>query len=448
MRTAENATPPAFTSPKLRLGAKARSAEWYPYYAGYPTEFVSDVLRYLNLPNGSHVIDPWAGSGTTGVVGIRRGLRVSGFDLNPALVVIARARALSGNVATSLEPLAIDLLAHAPAKAIGVAATDPLTSWFQPYTARYLRGIERAAAAVLISPTNERLLFKDPSFLAGVSALAAFFYVAIFRTVRHLLRHFRSSNPTWMKAPLEQDQRVGVTRAEVRKVFLSTVHALAAQIGRNPEVVKDGAACTEIADSRTLPLPNASADACVASPPYCTRIDYVIGALPELAILGCRDATDARSIRDAMLGTPTMCNTTPAVNSDWGTTCTQFLEYVRCHRSHASEGYYWRNYLQYFAGLYQSVQELDRVLNSAGQSVLVVQDSRYKGRRLDLGSIVIEMASSLGWAARLRHEYGCRTIASINSGAKQYGSDGLATESVIVLARARKKSVTSQWPIQ
>jgi hypothetical protein len=211
---------------------------------------------------------------------------------------------------------------------------------------------------------------------------------------------------------------------------------LATQIGLNPNVVDDQACGVQLADSRRLPARDGVADACIASPPYCTRIDYVVGSLPELTALGCPDAVAARSIRQAMLGTPTMGAKTPESSSNWGITCQTFLEYVRGHTSHASEGYYWRNYLQYFDGLYTSLMELNRVLSDRASNVLVVQDSRYKGAHLDLGTIVTEMAAAMDWRLRLRADYGCRTIASINRAARQYGSSGRATESAIVLARA------------
>lgn len=431
-----------FTSPKLRLGAKARAAEWYPYYAGYRLAFVTDVLRYLELPAGAHIIDPWAGSGTTGAAGIRSGCRVSGFDLNPALVLIAKARGVGSGVVGSIHPLAIELLDHARADNTAGATNDGLNVWFQPQTAEYLRRLERAVFAVLVKPSDQRLLFDDLGILDSVSSLAALYYVALFRTVRHFLRDFKSSNPTWIKAPVAAEARLGIEREAINGLFITTVDALATQVRLNPSVMNEDACQVQLSDSRRLPVSDGVADACIASPPYCTRIDYVVGSLPELAIIGCPNAATARSIRDAMLGTPTMSAKTPEPQRNWGKTCREFLEYVRGHNSHASEGYYWRNYLQYFDGLYASFAEINRVLSDRGKCVLVVQDSHYKGRQLDLGTIVAEMAVEMKWRLRKRVEYGCHTIASINRGARQYGSSGRATESVIVLERKRMTSRT------
>jgi DNA modification methylase len=433
--TSKSTAANVFTSPKLRLGAETRAAEWYPYYAGYRLAFVTDVLGYLALPPGAHIIDPWAGSGTTGAAAIRAGCRISGFDLNPVLVLIAKARAVGSSVAGSIQPLAIELLEHAGAGNAPYPTSDGLNVWFQPQTAEYLRRLERAVFAVLVKPSDPRLLFDDLTLLDTVSSLAALYYVALFRTVRHFLRDFKSSNPTWIKTPVAAEARLHIEREAINQLFLAAVDALTTQVRLNPGVVSEDACQVQLSDSRRLPVNDRVADACIASPPYCTRIDYVVGSLPELALIGCPNAVAARAIRDGMLGTPTMSAKTPEAQRDWGKTCRAFLKYVRGHNSHASEGYYWRNYLQYFDGLYASLAEINRVLSDRAMCVLVVQDSHYKGRQLDLGTIVAEMAAAMKWRLRKRVEYGCHTLASINRGARQYGSSGRATESVIVLER-------------
>ena len=60
-----------------------------------------------------------------------------------------------------------------------------------------------------------------------------------------------------------------------------------------------------LGSSAHLPLDTSSIDAVITSPPYCTRIDYVIATLPELAILGLRP-DELKGLRDKMIGTPTI----------------------------------------------------------------------------------------------------------------------------------------------
>jgi DNA modification methylase len=66
--------------------------------AGVPTQLpmslVSRVVRGLSRP-GDLVVDPFAGSGTTGVVCVRHGHRFHGIELRPSFAEIARERIAS-----------------------------------------------------------------------------------------------------------------------------------------------------------------------------------------------------------------------------------------------------------------------------------------------------------------------------------------------------------------
>lgn len=76
--------------------AKASSGE--RHYAGkntHPTVKPVDLMRWLCrlvTPKGGLVLDPFMGSGSTGVAALSEGLRFVGFDLDPESVEIARRR--------------------------------------------------------------------------------------------------------------------------------------------------------------------------------------------------------------------------------------------------------------------------------------------------------------------------------------------------------------------
>ena len=72
----------------------------YPeaHFATYPTELVEPCVD-LSTTEGDWVLDPFVGSGTTGVVSVGRSRQFVGLELNPAYVRIAERRinkALSG----------------------------------------------------------------------------------------------------------------------------------------------------------------------------------------------------------------------------------------------------------------------------------------------------------------------------------------------------------------
>lgn len=418
-------------SPKL---ATDRSSDWYRYYAGYSHEFVEDALDALELETGATVLDPWNGSGTTTFVAHEGGFAPLGFDANPALVVIARARLLGPEVLESLDPLAADILAHAEGLvADRLLEEEPLENWLQAESALQVRRVEWAIQHVLIDHDRYCRL-SDGAAFDRMSALAAFFYVALFESVRSELRPFVGSNPTWVKVP-EPEQRLTLDPNMLTGRFAAAVKRLAGRLGsRLAAGASDPTAVIRHANSVQLPLADQSVGGIVTSPPYCTRIDYIIASRPELAILGF-DEDDLAALRRGMIGTPTINGKTPTRLDEWGPTAIAFLASVEAHSSRASSTYYRKYFTQYVDSLSRSLRELRRVLKQSGGAMLVVQDSYYKELRLDLARMASEMAEALGWHHIERTDFPiAKTKASINPRARAWREGFSSTESVLLLA--------------
>lgn len=74
--------------------------------ATFPVELATRCIRLSTWP-GETVLDPFAGSGTTGVAALQYGRRFVGFDLSPASIKIAEAR-LEGEEAQAKEAPALE----------------------------------------------------------------------------------------------------------------------------------------------------------------------------------------------------------------------------------------------------------------------------------------------------------------------------------------------------
>lgn len=412
----------------------ARNTSWYPYYAAYSSDFVADALDLLDLSCDALVLDPWNGTGTTTLGARNAGFRAIGFDLNPALVIVARGRHLHPKFLPRLAPLTATIFNTASRRTTDETArkTDPLTLWFDRSTVARLRSIETSIVELLVpsQPTAE----AD----AGWSPLASFFYVALFRTVRNHLAVLRSSNPTWLKPPSRAHDRVQVPRSVIETTFDDEVKNLTQQIATNSCRHANGRADLYLAvgTSEQLPLADHSVDAIIGSPPYCTRIDYAVATAPELAVLGYDYNTALKALRDRMIGTPTMTQPLTPLSPDWGKGCLTFLERVRSHPSRASGTYYFRYFTQYFNSLWRSFRELTRVASASAVCVIVVQDSFYKEIHNDLPLYCQEMGQKLGWTIDRQFDFPvARTMASVNKQAKIYRKASSAVESVLVFQK-------------
>ena len=407
--------------------------QYYRYYAGYTQGFVEDMLHRLDLSPDSVVADPWNGAGTTTAAAACTGYTAIGYDINPAAVIIGRARVLGPEVADSLGPLAVDIGKGARSNPVDLYDDDLLSTWFGDGTARELRALERAVNRVLVDPDYDD---EDPLFDSTMpqSSLAAVFYVALFRTVRDLVRRYVPSNPSWIKNP--DGRRVGATQSELHSLFIQFAKLSNPYLGQLEITTPTGepSAIIDIAPSTELPLADASVDAVVSSPPYCTRLDYVKATLPELAILGLNE-DDVRDLRDSMIGTPTMAGgVLDEPPDEWGSETTSLIKRIASHKSKASATYYKRYYMQYFAGMWDSINELHRVVKPGSSAVLVVQDSFYKDVHVDLPALVGHMSEGAGWSSWERLDFTVpRTMAAINPATRRYRDDFRAVESAVVL---------------
>jgi SAM-dependent methyltransferase len=416
-------------NPKLR-GCESPQSAWYRFYPGFSERFARSALQSGRLGNGACVLDPWNGSGTTTATATDLGINVRGYDLNPVMVVVAKARCLDAAEYSSLRPLASEVLRQAE-KSFDPTNDDPLSGWLRPQSIAPIRGIEAAIQRLLVD--NRRYTSLRDRGVNDISDLAAFFYVGMFRMLRELLHPFATTNPTWIK-------RANSTRSLVRP-GANTIHKifrrhLAEMFPSAATRVKSRARNERticVASSEKLPLRDNSINQVIASPPYCTRIDYAVSTSPELALLGYGFDTDFDTLRRQLIGTPTVPSALPKIPKDLGVSCLRFLDALNLHTSKASSTYYYKNHVQYFRSIGNSISEISRVLKPCGKCVLVVQDSYYKDLHNDLPSIFTEMAELRGLQLRERNDFPLsRTMAGINPGAKEYRNTFSAIESVLV----------------
>lgn len=421
-------------NPKLYKDLRTKQEDRiYPYYAGFSLSFAHELLSSMELRPDSTIFDPWNGSGTTTHSALELGHHAIGFDLNPAMVVVAKARMLSPLDYPSLLAIANSLVEQASTDPIcdEVGLTDPLEAWLLPSSASSIRALERRVNRTLIS-TDQYVPIHDNAAIDRLSPLAAFFYVCLFRTTRRLLESFIPSNPTWVKVPKSKNERKRPIRSVIFETFLKEAKDL---ISAGSAVLLPAGqelnAALRIGNAERIDLKSNSVDAVVSSPPYCTRIDYAVSTALELAVLGY-GKSEFEGLRRSLTGTSTVERTIGEIHDAWGPLCLNFLEKMKVHPSIASAGYYFKNHVQYFRSISFSINEIARVLRPNGLCFLVAQDSYYKDIHNDVPAIISEMAGSAGLQLVRRVDFSTsQSMAKVNLKSKQYVSRRSATESVL-----------------
>jgi hypothetical protein len=420
--------------PPPRSPKKTPSAiEWYPFYAGYADGFVKDVLSHVPRDSG-FLIDPWNGAGTTTRVAASEGRSCIGIDANPVSVVLARGALVERAAEAGLRDMTNAVVAATKGGSVSVSLSDdPLNRWFTRPSAARIRGLERTVSRIGIGG-NSFLL--DAATLASLSAEVALLYLGLFRTVRRLTRRFESTNPTWIRQEVPAPERLSISTDSLVARFDRHMGEIADAVGKvGLAEAHAGLATIKLGSSKELPLDSGSVSTIVTSPPYSTRIDYVVATLPELSILGLsRD--DTTLLRNSMIGTPTISRN--GHGPEFGPTASQLLDRVSHHPSKASSGYYETFYRQYLAGMHVSLEEISRVSRDDATMILVVQDSYYKEVRIDIPAVLLEFSEGLGWDLEARYDYEARSRAAQNGHARSYKKRFSATESVLVTKRKRR----------
>jgi DNA modification methylase len=410
----------------------------FPYYAGYSRAFATKLLSSMGLRATQVVLDPWNGAGTTTSTATELGVDSYGFDLNPAMIIVAKAALLPADELASIEPLAHTILdvSRAAGREFRIE-DDPLDAWLTPSAVASIRGVEGEINRSLICHTCYANL-GNSGLLAAVTPIAAYFYVVLFRTVRSLLSAFIPSNPTWVRVPKKQEARLRLSQERVEAEFLRQARALVASARLGKVSSTERNADIRLADSRLLPLTPHCVDAVVTSPPYCTRIDYAVATAIELAILRIGGDQFER-LRRWLIGTSTVFYRPPVPNATWGRTCLDFLDALFNHKSKASQTYYYKNHASYYAGLYSSLEQIGRVVRPGGVCVVVAQDSFYKDIHNDVPAAITEMLEgSLGFDLVRRQDFpATKSMARINSRARRYLDTRENIESVLCFRSPR-----------
>lgn len=404
--------------------------EWYPYYAGYTEVFAKGVFdRYFQ--SAQSIVDPWNGSGTTTAIAASRGIRSFGVDVNPVQTIVARARLTPRSIADSLIPIADEIVLRALSQEPGDRDVEPLSEWLLAPAVRDIRKLQRSIHIVTSAdaPLELELARADPEASARLPLVTAFFYAALFAACRDLLRPFRGTNPTWLKAP-EARHRLRPSEKKIHAAFVDRVKYLSARLMVDRSDVADLSTIrTGVADD--LLEKGARFDACLTSPPYATRIDYVRSAIPELSVLGLSPSSIA-ALRRQATGTPVVRGVA-SPDTRLPTVASELVAGIASHGSHGSANYYAPWLKNYLSQLHGTLGAISASVNPSGRIALVVQDSYYKSIHIDLQAIVQASLAEFSRELVGRHDFEVtRSMSFMNTRARGHLPTRMHRETLLV----------------
>jgi DNA modification methylase len=426
---------PQIPSPKRTKKNRESWDGFFPYYAGFSEHFARELISNSALPAGSVVHDPWNGSGTTTYAASIQEIISIGFDLNPVMVIVAKARLLPPSETDSIEPLGQKIISQAENNFAPARSDDPLTSWFGKSNAGVLRSLEVSIQEHLVGSLT---LDATPTNLDHLSNLAAANYVALFSVCREMVSQFQSTNPTWLRYPRIDEEKPRFPNSSIRTRYLRKLQEMAKVLearGKSSNL-EAAPANIRVADTTKEQLPPNSVDLVLTSPPYCTRIDYTAATRVELALLSRIATLQVDELSSQMIGSIRVPRHEIEVSQTWGQTCGQFLKKLHSHPSKASSSYYYRTHLDYFDKMSRSIANIQRCLKPGGKAILVVQDSHYKEIYNDLPKIISDICANNDLILKQRANFHVgRTMAASHPYARRYKKITTAVEAVLCFER-------------
>jgi DNA modification methylase len=239
---------------------------WLRLTPAYSVKLVHELIS--EVPFGGHILDPFSGTATTGVVAAEHGLDATLFDINPFLVWLGNAKLQSitqeeeYSLRTTLNEIAAAALADKDTSR-WVPPLKNIERWWSPETLDALARLRHAILQRTGEPAQSRLY--------------ALLWIAFARvTIEYSAADFNHVSVSFKEtAPTYAISEVTSSFARYSEMIISDATNLL-----------NGSAKVFLHDSTKPFAHEAPFDAIITSPPYPNRISYVRELRPYMFWLG------------------------------------------------------------------------------------------------------------------------------------------------------------------
>lgn len=374
---------------------------WYHYVQDFHGEFAFNWIRHLATP-GDVIWDPFSGSGTTVLASKLAGHASFGYDVNPLMVDVGRAK-----TDWTVDPTLLDsdINAVAALATQGTANLDP-----EPVTTQlgkwddyeYLQGqhpIVYPSDKVLYRWISACPLVRFNSLLGAVRSIEdeprrRFLTIAAAAIMMAAANVRGRPNISYNRRPTIDFPVVNKFVSQARTMVRD--YARLRELALPPATVLNG-------DARSAGP--AVADVIFTSPPYPNDMEYVHQTRLELALLGyAHDATELTSLKKRMISSSVKL--VYSENSWQKTKGLQNEHIARLHR-HISETLAGRRWgwnaadmvAHYFGGMQSVLKNWYQRLSVDGRVGCVIGDSAFNGVRVRSDELIAEIAEREGFSA-------------------------------------------------
>ena len=357
---------------------------WYTFKHGYSRDLATNLITSCNLSEGSWVLDPFCGSGTTLLTCKELGINCRGFDILPFSVFLSNVKIENYDDKELWKQLEI---------------LRSETTICQPETV--LPDIPIVKKAFQPDVARELLSLKYKIERISDSKIKAFFKLGFLGILESV------SNTSKTGGFLRIVNR-DVSSHVIQSLFLDKVTSMINDVIRYNKTrqYRNVNSLAKIGDARKLPT-HRKYDAVITSPPYPNRHDYTRIYALEMILDFISNNNELKKIRYETIRShveakkkyeaigyeqPTLLNSLIAEVRKNGTNNPQVIDML--------EGY--------FEDMYLCLSEIHRCLKYGGKVGMVISNVRFAGVNILVDEILCEIGSQVGltpkviWVARYR----------------------------------------------
>ncbi len=377
--------------------------EWYRFVLSFPPHLVKDYIDKFDLPQGSVVLDPFCGTGTTLVEAKKRGYASIGVEGNPVAHFASQTK-----LNWSADP---DLL-RSHAQDIGDRVWDQLER--EGIDDRNLTWHGDETRLLKLFPNAQELLLRG-----SISPLPLHKTLRLLEVIRNFENsRFRAYEELALAKALYSsignlkfgpEVGIGKIKTDVPVVFswLSNIYTMASDLKHvtNYPVQSE----VFLGDARNVSniLTPGSIDAVITSPPYPNEKDYTRTTRLESVILGfLNDRASLQSLKKGLVRSNTRGVYKGDSDDDWVAGVTkiqQLAEQIEQRRQELNktsgfERLYARVTKLYFGGMARHLVDLQPFLKPGARLAYVVGDqASYLRVMIRTGQLLAEIAEPLGY---------------------------------------------------
>lgn len=356
---------------------------WFYFPHSYSPELVKAILDRWRLPQGSYLIDPFVGAGTTLLVAKKRRYNAIGYDLSPVSLLVSKVKIHDYNVE--------ELCLSADRVITKATAKQNIPKW----------NSDKLRKAFSETEQNEFWNLKEHILTQKTNA-RDFLLVALLRISQAFSRAIADGG--WLRWVEKPDRG-----KEVCSRFRNQTDGMLEDIAQPIPV--DGLILeVNKGDARKLDLPKDKFDGLITSPPYPNRHDYSRIFHIELLMLGSLESeiVDLRhhTLRSHVEAHKPDYSDIPLSASGYSEP--EILIQVLDQLPEESDGRIAPMLKGYFEDLYYSLKVAYHYLKPGARAAYIVGNVRYEGVSIPVDEILAEFGKKAGfthyrtWVIRLR----------------------------------------------